>query len=253
MTAAFAFIQARMSSSRLPGKVLEPLCGLPLIVFMARRVARCALLDGVVILTSTDPSDDALAATVQNASISVFRGELHDVLARYESAAESFRAMEIVRLTGDCPLADPAVIADVIRARRLSGADYCSNVDPPTYPDGFDVECFTREALELASRNARVRSEREHVTVWMRERASGLMRTNVSALADLSKLRLTVDYRDDLEAVRRVTSGLTDPLSADLFDILRVLSHEPELSRMNAHIRNEGLAQSLSEDAADVP
>lgn len=245
MTGTFAFIQARMSSSRLPGKVLQPLHDQPLIVYMARRVLRARRLDGVVVVTSTDPSDDALAVAVAEAALPVFRGDLEDVLKRYSDAADVFGPDEIVRLTGDCPLVDPALIDNVISVRRSAVADYASNIEPPTYPDGFDVECFTRAALEQAHRMAAEPAEREHVTLWMRGERANLRRANVRALADLSQLRLTVDYADDLEVVRRITEHERCPGAFDLFDILRVLSVQPELLTLNPHGRNEGLAKSL--------
>lgn len=246
MTRTIALIQARVSSSRLPGKVLEPLGAEPMIVYMARRVRQSRLLDDVVIVTSTDPSDDALHSAVLAAGLHVFRGDLHDVLSRYVNAARLFEADVIVRLTGDCPLADPAVIDAVLRARQAASADYASNVDPPTYPDGYDVECFTRKALEQADLQARKPAEREHVTVWMRSAAAELNRVNVRCLADLSHLRLTVDYQDDMAAVRRIVEHESSGTTLDLFDVLRILAASPDILSMNPHARNEGLAKSLA-------
>jgi spore coat polysaccharide biosynthesis protein SpsF (cytidylyltransferase family) len=218
-----------------------------MIVYMARRAMRALLLDSVAVVTSTDATDDALAETVAAQSLPVFRGDLHDVLKRYADAAQAHAADEVIRLTGDCPLTDPSVIDAVVAARRSAGADYASNVDPSTYPDGFDVECFARETLERAHRAARHPAEREHVTLWMRSDASGLRRANVRALADLSHLRLTVDYPDDLEVVRRLTAQEDSDRPMDLFDILRALSKQPDLLMLNRHPRNEGLAKSLAQ------
>lgn len=246
MSKTVAFIQARMSSSRFPGKVVEPLQGLPMIVFMARRAARATLLDDVVIVTSIDASDDRLADEVQKAGLRVFRGDLNDVLSRYVAAAAAEEATEIVRLTGDCPLIDPAVIDAVIRLRRDAGADYSSNVDPPTYPDGLDVECFSRAALDVASVQAQTAPEREHVTLWMRSPQAGLKRVNHRGIADFSHVRLTVDYPDDLTAVRGLLSTLNDPERFDFYDLLRALAAHPDILDINRHTRNEGLAKSLA-------
>jgi spore coat polysaccharide biosynthesis protein SpsF (cytidylyltransferase family) len=232
MSRSLALIQARMSSTRLPGKVMAPLRGQPLILFMAGRVAQSRHLDGMVIVTSTDPSDDELAEAVAAADIPIFRGDLNDVLKRYADAAAQYEADEIVRLTGDCPLIDPAIIDAVIDARRAASADYSSNVDPPMYPNGLDVECFTRDVLERAHRTAASQPEREHVTLWMRSAAAGLRRVNLRALADLSHLRLTVDYPRDLEVVRRIAEREQDGRSLDLFDILRVLWSEPGITAL---------------------
>jgi spore coat polysaccharide biosynthesis protein SpsF (cytidylyltransferase family) len=224
-----------MSSTRLPGKVLAPLHEKPMILYMAQRVARARRLDGFVVVTSTDPSDDVLAATLASASIPVFRGSLHDVLKRYFDAAAEYEADEIIRLTADCPLIDPAIIDAVVDARRAANADYASNVDPPRYPNGLDVECFTREALQRAHLHATRQPEREHVTLWMRGEHAALHRVNLHAVADLSDLRLTVDYPDDLEVVRRITAHETPDRPLDLFDMLRVLWREPDILTLNPH------------------
>ncbi|MCG3189254.1 MAG: 3-deoxy-manno-octulosonate cytidylyltransferase [Burkholderiaceae bacterium] len=241
MSRTVAFIQARMSSSRFPGKVIEPLQGQPMIVYMACRAQRACLLDDVVVVTSTHASDDPLEAAAAAASLPTFRGELDDVLSRFVGAARAHRADVVVRLTGDCPLVDPAVVDLVIQAQREQQADYASNIDPPSYPDGFDVECCTLDALLRADRHARQGPEREHVTLWMRSEASGLRRCNVRAVADLSHLRLTVDYPDDLEVVRRIAEQAAHDQRFDLYDVLRILAADPQLLTLNPHARNEGL------------
>jgi spore coat polysaccharide biosynthesis protein SpsF len=248
MSGTMAFIQARMSSSRFPGKVIEPVGDLPMIVYMARRAQLARTVDKVVIVTSVDASDDALAAAAQGAKLPVFRGSLDDVLARFADAANAFEAQEIVRLTGDCPLIDPAVIDAVVAARRRNGVDYASNVDPPMFPDGLDVECFTRATLDRAHREAGLPSQREHVTLWMRSDPSPVTRTNISTIADFSHLRLTVDYPDDLDVVRRIVAQAPEGRVPDLFDILRILSAHPETLTLNPHARNEGLLRSLALD-----
>lgn len=167
-----AIIQARMSSSRFPGKVLEPLLGLPMIVFMARRVQQARLVDEVLVATSTDPSDDALAQALQSYGMGCFRGSLNDVLSRFHDAAVHTRADQVVRLTGDCPLMDADLVDRALALLTSSGADYVSNVAPPSYPDGLDVEAFTMAALHDAWRNAQLPSEREHVTLYLRDRKS---------------------------------------------------------------------------------
>jgi len=251
MSKCIAFIQARMSSSRFPGKVLEELGGLPTIVFMVQRARRARLLDDVVVVTSTDVSDDPLADLLARHGIGCFRGDLHDVLARFAAAAAHFGATEVMRLTGDCPLIDPAIIDRVIAARREAGADYSSNIDPPTFPDGLDVEFCTRAALDRCAREARAQPEREHVTLWMRGAAAGLRRVNVRAVVDSSSLRLTVDYPDDLAALRRLAQLAGERFATlDFFDLLRMLDAHPEVTLMNLHARNEGLARSLAEAAA---
>lgn len=236
MSRTAALIQARMSSNRFPGKVLEPLGGLPMIVFMAGRVRRAATIDDVIVVTSVDPTDDILAETLSGHGIACFRGDLHDVLSRYAGAAAACQATQLVRLTGDCPLSDPAVIDRVVSARRDSGADYASNIEPRMFPDGLDVECFTRAALDKAVRSATSEPEREHVTPWMRRTGNGLQRVGVRTIVDGSRLRLTVDYPEDLAAIRRLVQ-LVDrtPDAFDMFDMLRCLDRHPEIIEMNAY------------------
>lgn len=236
-----ALIQARMSSTRFPGKVLEEIAGVPAIVYMVRRVRRAETLDEVAVATSTDASDDSLARVLTDHGIPAFRGELDDVLRRYADAAERFGATEIVRLTGDCPLADPGVIDAVVMKRRSDNADYSSNIDPPTFPDGLDCECFSRAALDRANDRASAAADREHVTLWMRSPDSGMTRANCASIVNAAGIRLTVDYPDDLAAVRRLVALLPDAEAFDYFDMLRVLSANSAILELNRHERNEGM------------
>lgn len=248
MSQAIAFIQARCSSSRFPKKVLSSLNGMKMIEFMVARARRARHVDQVVVLTSIEASDDPLVAVLQDAGIPFHRGSLDDVLGRFVSASKQFPAPVYVRLTGDCPLVDPAVLDAVVAGLTQHQVDYASNVDPPTFPDGLDVECFTAEALALADQHAQIGPEREHVTLWMRSAQAGLRRWNLQAPCDMSTIRLTVDYPDDLSVVQRVVAALPSPTASDLYDCLRALAAEPELLTTNPHARNEGLAISLNKD-----
>lgn len=250
MNKTVAIVQARMTSSRLPGKVLEPLCGMPMIVFMLHRVALSETVDEVVLATSTDPSDNELAQSVQKHGFSCYRGDLDDVLMRFYEAAKQTRADIVVRLTGDCPLIDADVIDAVVRKLKQSGADYVSNTYPPTYPDGLDVEAFTFAALERAFVEARLLSEREHVTPYIRNHGELFKSENVCGLVDYSSLRWTVDYPDDYRFVCELIEivGVTNPNQGDRYDFLRACEKYPILLEMNQHQRNEGYAKSLIQD-----
>lgn len=246
-----AIIQARVSSSRFPRKVLEPLMGLPMVVFMARRVQQALLVDQVLVATSTDPSDDALAQALQAHGIACQRGSLDDVLDRFYRAATWAKADHVVRLTGDCPLMDADLVDRALALLAESGADYASNINPPSYPDGLDVEAFTLAALQDAWFNATLPSEREHVTLYLRAGHGHVRSAAWSGLADLSALRWTVDHADDLTHVKSLLAGagVTSPTGFDRFDLYRSIERTG-LSTGADHRRNEGLAKSLAAEAA---
>ncbi|HSW04740.1 glycosyltransferase family protein [Aquabacterium sp.] len=250
-TRTLAIVQARMSSTRLPGKVLLPLGGRPLIGFMLERVRRAKAVDDIVLATSTDASDDALAEAVVAMGFAVYRGSLNDVLARFAGAAQGRNADVLVRLTGDCPLIDPALIDRAVNHLRDHQLDYVTNGEPAMYPDGLDVEAFTLAALQRTQAEAQLPSEREHVTPYMRSPQAQMRRGSLRGAVDLSALRWTVDHADDLTVVRELVDalGAQAALQADLFDFLRVLDARPQLLQANLHQRNEGYLKSLQQDA----
>ena len=254
MTRRVAIIQARSTSTRLPGKVLMPLLGVPSIVFMVERVRRAQLLDHVVVATSADASDDILADVLASAGIDCFRGSLHDVLDRFLGAARRARADHIVRLTGDCPLMDFDLIDHALGLLGAGSADYVSNVDPPTYPDGLDVEAFSVEALALAHRQATETGEREHVTPFIRQHKERFRALGWQGLTDLSALRWTVDHQDDLDHVRFLLDRLDSPTptSFDRFDLYRVCERTGTTTDMQAlHRRNDGMMKSSRDTAQE--
>jgi spore coat polysaccharide biosynthesis protein SpsF (cytidylyltransferase family) len=239
MTKTVAFIQARMSSTRFPGKVLADLDGKPMIQFMIDRVKRAKRIDQVVLVTSTDASDDPVAELMACIGTPCFRGSLDDVLGRFHGASLAYPADVYVRLTGDCPLIDPAIIDDVLGLLDGGGCDYASNIDPPSFADGLDVECFTHALLDRAHQSASLPQDREHVTLWMRQDTNGVATKNYRAIADSSSLRLTVDYADDLDVVRQIVQSIG--ADCDVFDVLRALQRDMSVVGLNQHERNEAL------------
>ena len=238
-----AIIQARMSSTRLPGKVLMPLLDRPTILFMLARVRRASRLDDIIVATSTDSSDDLLAKTLRQAGVNCFRGDLEDVLDRYHSAACYSRADNIVRLTGDCPLMDPDLIDTALDLLASTRAHYVSNVDPPTFPDGLDVEAFTFDALQSAWEQALLPAEREHVTPFLRNRTDLFRAHSFSGISDLSALRWTVDHADDLNHVRTLVDrvGARTPTDFDRFDLYRTCERDTAIAPQPEHRRNAGM------------
>ena len=236
-----AIVQARMGSSRFPGKVLRALPGgRTLIGFLLARLARSTAVDRIVVATTDQTIDDPLAEHVRSLGHEVFRGSEHDVLDRYYQAARSLAPEVVVRITGDCPLVDPDLVTQVIAARAAHGADYASNINPPTYPDGLDIEVFTFAALERAWREATTTPQREHVTPFLREPgrcAMALVRHDT----DESAGRWTVDEPADFEVISGVIAHFGGRDDFGWRDVLALQQQRPALFAMNqAAVRNEG-------------
>lgn len=244
-----ALIQARMDSTRLPGKVLCDIVGKPMLERVVERVRRAASIDRVVVATTNRPSDNAVHLFCREAGIDCFRGDEADVLDRFYQAAREFKADVIVRLTGDCPLLDPQVIDSIVTAFRKQKVDYASNVLRQTFPDGLDTEVFTFAALETAWREAKKPAEREHVTPYLR--LSGKFRThNVESPHPAPQLRWTVDEPADLEFVRRLYQSFDPAHHFGMEDILKTLAQKKDLGAINDQIiANEGYYKSLYQQA----
>jgi spore coat polysaccharide biosynthesis protein SpsF len=246
-----AVLQARSSSSRLPGKVLKPILGKPMLERQIERILRASMIDKLVVATSNDPGDDTIAELCARIKVECFRGSLDDVLDRFFQAARQHKPDLVVRLTGDCPLADPAVIDAVIRFAVDGKYDYASNTLQPTYPDGLDVEVCTFAKLEQVWRNAALKSQREHVMPYFYQNPHLFKLGNLIRQPDLSALRWTVDNADDFVLITSVFEALyPDNPAFGTDEVLAYLNTRPDLSKLNAsHSRNEGYEKSLAEDA----
>src|SRR4030065_1665440 len=245
-----AILQARVSSTRLPGKVLKPILGQPIILRQFERIKRAKKINHFLVATSIDQTDDQLADLCAENGIPCFRGNLEDVLDRFYQAAKPFSPEHVVRLTGDCPLADPQLIDEVISFYRQGDFDYVSNTVEPTYPDGLDVEVFKFECLKQAWEEADLPSQREHVTPFIHQQPAQFKIGCFKNCVDLSFLRWTVDEPLDFELVTKIYEALY-PLNSGFTtdDILAFLDDHPELKTLNTHFqRNEGLLKSLMED-----
>lgn len=243
-----AIIQARMGSSRLPGKVMQKIAGQPMLQHVVNRARRAGLVDQVVVATSTAAADNAVAGYCFWHDIACVRGSENDVLDRYHQAAQQVKAEVIVRITSDCPLHDPTVIDCVIAAFLRGSFDYVSNIDPPTFPNGVDTEVFTAAALERAWHEARLPSEREHVTPYLRSGRGGFQTGNVAQAKDTSEHRWTVDEAADLAFVRAVYHAMRGA-EFGMEDLLILLRDNPSLRQINGHLRrNTGYVRSLEAD-----
>jgi len=218
-------IQARMTSTRLPGKLLAPLAGRPAILWLVGRARRVRGAGHCLVATSSDPSDDPLARLCRAEGIPCARGALHDVLGRMAAAVpEGVRV--VVRLTGDCPLADPALVERHLQrfAGLPAGGRYVTNAVTRTYPDGLDVEVMDAELLREADRHATDPHDREHVTPWIRRHATV---TPVTQAEDLSALRWVLDTPADRAVLEKMLGALRPEFQSD--DVYRLLLERPEL------------------------
>jgi glutamate-1-semialdehyde aminotransferase/spore coat polysaccharide biosynthesis protein SpsF (cytidylyltransferase family) len=244
---AVAVIQARLSSRRFPQKALAALAGEPMIRHVCRRVAACRALDASVLATTDGADDDALADEATRAGVAVFRGSLDDVLGRVLGAARAQEADVIVRVTGDCPLVDPALIASMLERFRRGDLAYLSNVSPPTFPDGLDVEVVARAALETAATEAREPHEREHVTPFIRERGARFPSENVVCpLGDFSALHWSVDEPEHLALIGDLLAEtrVAQPSLAELIDAVK---RRPDLMERSRGRRDAGAIRTFLE------
>jgi spore coat polysaccharide biosynthesis protein SpsF len=200
-----AILQARMTSTRLPGKVLKPLLGQPMLARQIERVLRAGRIEQLVVATSDHASDDGLEAFCVSHGVACYRGSLTDVLGRYWGAAQAFGpSAHVVRLTGDCPLADPEVIDATLAWHLETGADFTSNDQKLTFPKGLDVEVFKSAHLETAFREAAEPYEREHVTPFFLNHPHRFRLENIECDPPMGHLRWTVDTPEDFDFVERV-------------------------------------------------
>ena len=233
-------VQARMSSSRLPGKIQLPLAGAPLLARMVERAKAAKLANQVIVATSTESSDDGLVALGREFGFHVFRGALNDLLDRHYQAALACQADVVLKIPSDCPLIDPAIIDKVI-SFYLSNAhqyDFVSNLHPATYPDGNDVEIMPFSVLKSAWENATRPLEREHTTPYIWENQQMFRVGNVTWECGLDysmSHRWTIDYPADYEFINEVYKALySDHAIFDIDDILNLLQRQPALMHINS-------------------
>ena len=245
-------LQARMSSSRLPGKVLKPLHGRPMLAQQIERVRRASRTDRLIVATTLRPEDDAIADLCQELGVNFSRGSRDDVLDRFYQAVKDLNPTHVVRITGDCPLIDPANLDEVVDLHLLEGNDHTHNSSTRTYPDGLDVEVMTFASLEAAWREARLPSEREHVTPFIYKQPERFKLGEWRSPVNHGSLRLTVDEPDDLELVTRIFEALyPENPTFSLQDIVDFLEANPELKELNQAITpNAGYLKSLEQDRA---
>jgi spore coat polysaccharide biosynthesis protein SpsF len=245
-----AILQARFSSSRLPGKVLKPILDKPMLLHQIERIQNSKRIDNLVVATSNEKSDDGIEKMCLNNNVEVYRGNLDNVLDRFYQCANQYNPKHVVRLTGDCPLIDSQVIDQVIDKHLFTKSSYTSNAIPPTYPDGLDVEIFKLSTLIEAWNYAKLPSELEHVSPYIRKHLDPCKKFNLEYEVDLSEHRWTVDDPEDFRFVKKVYSELyPNNRNFNMRDILDLLKRKPNLRKINYHInRNEGLLKAYKKD-----
>ena len=238
-------VQARMASTRLPGKVLKKVLDKPLLEYQIERLKRIKYADELVVATTSNDTDDPIVDLCKRLSVCYFRGLEEDVLGRYHGAATVFQADAIVRVTADCPIIDPRVIAKAIRfyLEHQYEYDYVSNTLIRSYPRGMDTEIFSYQVLDDAFHEATEPSDREHVTPFIYKNPQRYRLADVTYSEDRSRHRWTVDMQEDFELIRKIIERLyPQKPEFSLEDVLNLLENYPEWSRLNAHIEHKSFS-----------
>ncbi|MGE7601568.1 cytidylyltransferase domain-containing protein [Peribacillus sp. NPDC097675] len=236
-----AIIQARMGSSRLPGKVMKQVQGKPLLQYQLERIGKARFINKIVVATTTKETEQPIVDLCERLSVAIFRGPEDDVLTRFFDAATEHQTDIVVRLTADCPLIDPHTIDQALE-EFLAGVgkyDYVSNTLERTYPRGFDVEVFSMKALEQAFKEAKEATYREHVTPYIYHHPEKFRLAPFLNDIDFSSLRLTVDTEDDLKLITWLLDHLYENDDFTLEDVTNLLQDNPEWASINAHIEQK--------------
>lgn len=236
-----ASIEARMASSRLPGKVLAPINGVPALTRMVRRLSRCARIDGVVLATSVDPADDALASWARAEGVPCYRGSHDDVLGRVVGAHQSMGSDVVVELAGDMPLLDPDVVDRAVTVFEAEDCDVVTTTVQPSYPVGIDAQVFRLADLEAVSTRVFDPAVREHVSLYFYRHPELFRTVHLAASGPCNDpgLRLVMDYPEDLKLIEEIYRRL-EPAYGDAFgleEIVGLLLAEPQLRRINGHCK----------------
>ena len=242
--------QARYASTRLPGKVLLTIRNKPLLWYLLKRLELVKTPNLIIIATSTSDSNKPLMDYLRELKINYYAGDEIDVLDRFYQTAKHYNGEIIVRITADCPLMDSTLIDRGLEIFLKNNFDYLSNVHPPTFPDGYDIEIFTFKALETSWKNAKLNSEREHVTPFIYNNPKIFSIENFQNDKDLSNIRLTVDTKKDFILISKIIENFHDRWTKfDLKDVITFINQNPHLLKINAQYeRNEGYFKSLKED-----
>jgi len=237
-----ATIEARMTSSRLPGKVLMDVLDKPILHYLVSRLKRVQLLDEIVLATTTNSTDNSLVEFANNENIKCYRGSEDDVMARVVGAAESVDADLIVEITGDCPIIDPNIIEQAIQTYINNNADYVSNAHVRSYPDGMDVQVFSLNVLKKSLNMTNDSLDHEHVTLYIRNHPKLFSHLNFVAPKKLwwPELGLTLDERSDFELLKKIIEHFSDNIFFDCYEVVKLLRERPDLVAINNDVHRKG-------------
>ena len=239
-----AIVQARMGSTRLPGKVLKKIKDKVVIDYVIERLRFCENLNDIIIATTTSKKDDILQRYAVSKGINCFRGSEEDVLSRYYHAAKKYGADQVVRITSDCPLIDPNIVDEVVTRHIKKKADYTANTIKRTYPRGLDVEIFTLDILEESYHDADKQYQREHVTPYIKEHPEKFKLQNIEAKGKLKRpdIRITLDTKEDFELIEKILLNF-DTLNFTSEEIIDFLDKHPKLLEINKTIKQKELKE----------
>lgn len=228
-------IQARMGSSRLPGKIMKKILGKPMIDYVLERISKSSLISEVIIATSDKEENNYFIKYLESKGVKYYIGDEEDVLSRYYYAAKKFNVENIVRITADCPLIDPLIVDNTIRKYFEDSVEYASNIFPRSFPKGLDTEVFSFKALEKANYEATSKYDREHVTSYIRE-SEKFKLSNYLNDKDYSEIRLTVDWIEDFILIDKIFNSFTPNMFFNWTDVISVLDNNPDLVDINKHL-----------------
>jgi spore coat polysaccharide biosynthesis protein SpsF len=232
-----AIIQARVGSTRLPSKVFAEIEGKPFLWHVVNRLKQSKYLDSIIIATTINKNDDIIASWSEENDVKCYRGSENNVLERYYEAAKHYSSETIIRITADDPFKDYQIMDAVIEKFQTEGVDFACNNNPPSYPEGIDIEVFSFEAIEKAYLNAKSTFEKEHVTQYFYKNPETFKISNLKNKENLSSLRWTVDEEKDLVMTRKVYSELFPIKEVFLMnDILELINEKPEIAAINDEV-----------------
>ena len=229
-------IQARMGSTRLPGKIMKKILNKPMIEYLIERASKSKMIDDIIVATSDTKENKELIDCLKAKSVKYFIGDENDVLSRYYYTAKKFNIDNIIRVTADCPLIDATIIDDTVKKYYKDKVDYASNIFPRSFPKGLDTEIFSFNSIEKAFNEANSLYDREHVTPYIRESGKFDI-SNISYEKDYSYLRLTVDWEEDFKLISKIFNQFKPNIFFNWLDVVDELFKNPELIQINNHLK----------------